>query len=117
MCKTVVQQVAALEDGVHERQTGRGAVPHRHGNGAVQLDDGRRIRPPQHVVEADDFRPVRGGGGGRLGVHGRDCGLNRVRAEASRRERLLHEPDSLGNLMPVPERAVLILEQDHIARQ
>ena len=39
-------------------EAGRRTVAHRDGRGAVQLDDRRRIGAQQHVVEADDLRPV-----------------------------------------------------------
>ena len=115
--ETVVQQIAALEDGVDERQTRRRAVAHRHRDRAVQLDHRGGVRSRQHVVEADDLRPVGRGGGRRLGVHRRDRRLNRVRADPPRRQRPLHEPRALRDLIPVPQRAVLIVEQDQLARR
>ncbi len=50
---------------VDEREARRGAVAHGDGDGAVQLDDRRRVRAQQHVVEPDDLRPV---GRGRVGA-------------------------------------------------
>ena len=67
------------------------AVAHGHGGGAVQLDDRRRVGAQEHVVEADDLRPVGGGGARRLGVHRGDRRLQRVGTEAPRRERPLHQ--------------------------
>ena len=70
----------------------------------------------QHVVEPDDLRPVGRGGGRRLGVHRRDRRLQRVGAEAPRRQRPLDERRALGDLLAVPQRAVLVVEQDELAR-
>ena len=101
VCKTIVQKIAALEDGIDENQTRRRAVTHRHGHRSVQLDDRRRICSPHQVVEADDLRPVGRSGVGRVGVHCRDRGLNRVRPEAT--FVMVHaDPDYTTNL-PIEE--------------
>ena len=43
-----------------------------------------------------------------------DRRLERVRAEPPRRERPFNQCQSLGNLVAVPERTVLVVEQDQI---
>ena len=72
----------------------------------------------QHVVEADDLGPVGRRGVRRLGVHGGDRRLNRVRAEPSRR-RAPARPAAMPSAIcsPVPQRAILIVEQDQLARR
>ena len=55
----VVRELAAREEVLDERQSGGGSVAHRHRGGAVQLDDRRRVRPQQHVVERRRSAPSR----------------------------------------------------------
>ena len=64
--EVVLVEIAAGENRVDDREPRRRTVAHGHRRGAVQLDDRRRIGAQQHVVQADDLRPVRGGGRGAL---------------------------------------------------
>jgi hypothetical protein len=48
-------------------------------------------------------------------MHGCDGRLQRVRPEAPRRKGSLHQRLSFGDLLPVPARAVLIVEQNQFA--
>src|SRR6266540_682204 len=102
------------------------AVAMRDGDRAVQLDYRRRIRTRQHVVEADDLRPIRRDRTGSLGVQRRNRALNRVRPDGPfgsasiaqarpQGKRPFHEPYSLRDLIAVPQRAILIVEQDQVA--
>ena len=83
MCEVIIQEIAALEDSVDEREARRWIVAHGDGHGAVQFDHGRRIGACQHVVQADDLCPVRSRGVGRFSMNGRDRCLQRERAEAA----------------------------------
>ena len=116
MRQVVVLQIAASQDGVDELETGRRAVAHSHRHRAIQLDYRRRVGAQQDVVESDDLAPVRGVGSDRVGVHRRDRRLQRIGAEAPRGKRVLHQSRSFRDLRPVPERAVLVTEQDQLAR-
>src|SRR4051812_26392567 len=51
----VVAEIAAVEDGVHAGEPRGRAVAHRNRDGAVELDDWRRIHPQKRVVQADDL--------------------------------------------------------------
>src|SRR3954468_21675934 len=114
MREAVVAQIAAIEDRVDERQSGRRTVAHRDGDGAIQLDHRRRVRSQQHLIEAGDLRPVGLGGAGRLGVERRDRRLDRIRTRPCR-ERSPHQTHAFGDLIAVPQRAILIFQQDQIA--
>ena len=61
---------------------------------------GEGSRPHQHVVQADDLRPVRGRGVGRLGMHRRDRRLEGVGAEPARRQRPLAPAPCLRRSAP-----------------
>ena len=115
MREVVLVEIAAGEDRIDDRQPRRRTVAHRDRRGAIQLDDRRRIGAQQHVVQADDLRPVRVGGRSRFGMHGGNRRLQRVRTEPAAGQRPLDERAALGNLLAVPARAVLIVEQHQLA--
>ena len=48
-------------------------------------------------------------------MDGGDRRLNRIGTEPLCRERLLDEPRALGDMLAIPERSILIFEQDHLA--
>ena len=49
-------------------------------------------------------------------MHGRDSSLKRVWAEPARQESPLDQGCSFRDLCPIPQRTILILQQDQIAR-
>ena len=109
--ESIVAQFAAVEQRVDQHQPRFRAVAHRHRNRAVQFDDRRGLEPQQHVVQADDLRPVGRLRARRLCVHRGDRSLQCVRPDASRAERALDPRNALANLRAVPARAVLVGEQ------
>ena len=70
----------------------------------------------QDVVEREDLRPVGVLGASRLGVDGGDRRLQLVRADGAGRQRGGDERQPLGDLVRVPERAVLLLERHEPGR-
>ena len=105
-------------EGVDEREAGGGSRGHRDGDGAVQLDDGRRRAPGQDAVQLRDARPVRLLGRPRARVTGRDRALERVRAVGAPerlgpRQRRQPAPDE----QRIPARAVLVEQQDRLSRR
>ena len=58
MCQVIAVEIAAGHDGVDDRKARLRAVAHRNRCRAVQLDDGRRVCAREHVVQADNLRPV-----------------------------------------------------------
>src|SRR5262249_59386914 len=46
----IVRELTAVEDGVDDRDAGRGTIARRDRHGAIQLDDGRRRQPEEDVV-------------------------------------------------------------------
>ena len=79
------------------------------------VDDRRWPGTEEHVVEPDDLGPIRVGRDARLGVHSGDGGLQCIGSEAARLQRLLDKRAALGNLLLVPERTILIVEQHELA--
>src|SRR5208282_18155 len=69
----------------------------------------------QLVVEQRNLAPVRGSHGGTFGVNGRNGGLQSVGTEAARSKSALGERDAFGDLVLVPERPILLLEQDQVS--
>ena len=102
-------------DSVDRVEPGLRALRHRDRDGAVQLDDGRGLRPQQPVVEVADPRPAGVLGAARGRVLDGDRRLQRVRAGRARRRRAARaerppgQRDALGDLLAVPARAVLVL--------
>ena len=57
--QVVVLELAARQDAVDQREARRRTVAHRDGHRAIQLDDRRRVRARQHVVQARRSAPSR----------------------------------------------------------
>src|SRR5271157_5038359 len=71
----------------------------------------RRLNSYQSVVKRNNLPPVGRSDRFRLRMNGRNRSLQCVRAEAAGLEGFLEQCHSLRDLLPVPERAVLILQQ------
>src|SRR5581483_10943396 len=56
MSEVVFVQVAALEDGIDQREARRRAVTHRDRDGAIELDDRRGLHFGEHGIEIHDLR-------------------------------------------------------------
>jgi hypothetical protein len=115
MGEVIVGQIAAGEDGVDEIEAGLWAIAHGDGDGAIELDDRRGFDAREKIVEGDDLVPVCRARAGSVGVNGGDGGLDRVGIEAAGGEGALDEIFSFGNLMAIPERAILIFQEDQIS--
>ena len=87
------------------------SVRHRDRDGAVQRHDRRRLDRAEPSVQERDLLPIRV----RLGVQSRDCSLQLIRARARQRERTLERGLAGGDLLLVPQRAVLVGEQHQAA--
>ena len=114
MGEVVVLQGPAPEEDVDEAEAGLGPVPHGHRHGPVEGHDGRGRRLVQEVVEGEDPRPVRGPWLRRLGMDRRDGGLEGVGPETAGGEGRLHPLPPFRDEIPVPEGAVLVLQQDQL---
>src|SRR5690349_253550 len=55
MSEPIILQVAPIENGVDQGETHGRAIPHRHRNGAVELDDRRRIGPLKDIIKTNDL--------------------------------------------------------------
>ena len=111
----VFRQLASREQFVDDRESLLGAIRHRDRCRSVQFHDRRRPRCHQHIVDADNLPPVRFVRGARLGMNRRDRRLQRIRAEASRAEGSFREATALVDLVAAPQRAVLLLEHQHLS--
>ena len=88
-----------------------GPVELGHGDGPVQLDDRGAGLADQRVVERGDLLPV----AGLLEVQVGDGRLDGVRPGAPAGQRSLQQAPALADLLLVPQRAVLLVEQDDLA--
>ena len=82
--EVVAREFAAGEDRVDEREADFGAIAHGDGGRTIEFHDGRRLDAQKYIIESNNLAPIGRGGGGRLGVHGGDGGLQRVRPESPR---------------------------------
>jgi hypothetical protein len=82
--QVVVRELAAGEDRVDEREADFGAITHGDGSRAIEFHNGRRLDAQKYIIESNNLAPIGSGGDGRLGVHGGDGGLQRVRSEPPR---------------------------------
>ena len=110
----ILRQLAACEQCVDQNQTGGGTVAHRDRRGAIELDHRRWIDTQQHIVKTDDLRPIGRRRVRRFGVDRGDRRLQCVRSDAARRECSLDEGYPFGDLIAVPERPILILEENEL---
>lgn len=79
------------------------------------MNNRRRLNSYQLVVKRNNLPPVGRIGRLRLRMNGRNRGLQCVRAEAAGLQGFLHQSLSLSDLFAVPERAVLIRQQDQLS--
>jgi len=88
-----------------------------HGNGhcAVQFDNRGCLNPKQLVIEHRNLPPVRGCHGGTFGVNGRNSRPQSVGTEAARSKSAPSKRDSFGDLVPIPERPILLLKQNQVS--
>ena len=103
-----------LDRGQRFQPRGR-TLPSRDGNRAVQRHYGRRVDRVKLVVEMDDERPVRGAEIGRRGVGRGDTGLHVILAHPVARGAAVQADQSFRNPCAVPQRAVLVGQQEQVA--
>jgi hypothetical protein len=103
----VVETLDRLDRG----EPGFGAFGHRDRDGTVQLDHGCPLEAEQLAVKGGDLRPV----ALRAGVTGGDRGLKLVGARLTTAQGSLDESRPLGDLICIPARPVLLLEEQEPA--
>ena len=96
---------------VDQLETGFDVPGERDRDRAVQARDGRRIGLDQRVVDRCDRGGIRA-----FRVAGGDRRLELVRPRSPERLRATEDTQALLDLRPVPERAVLVGEEDELAR-
>src|SRR5262245_14406293 len=115
MEQVVTVDLAGGGQRIDERQRRPRTVHHGDRRRAVQGLDGRRLHAVEEVVEPDDLGPVGVFGSRGPTMNGGNRRLQRERTGTAT-QRLLDERQRLGDLLPIPEAAILILEEHEIAR-
>jgi hypothetical protein len=72
-------------------------------------------QPQQHAVQRDDLRPVGILGARRFIMHGRDRGQQLILAHGFLRQRRAGERHAFGDRLPIPARAILLVERNQFA--
>ena len=114
MQQVIAVEVAGSGQRIDEGERRSRAVHHGDRRGAVEGDDGGRLKALQKSVEANDLGPVRILGLRRLTVQGGDRRLERERPGAAA-QGLLDERQRLGDLVVIPAATVLRFENDEVA--
>jgi hypothetical protein len=84
VCEAVLEQIAAVQNRIDQRETCPRPIPHRHRDRTIELDDRRRIRSPEKIVQLDDLVPIRFTRGARVGVNSGNGSLYGIRTEPPR---------------------------------
>src|ERR1700740_3606631 len=100
---------------VDMRQTDLWTIAHGNGYGTIELYNWRRLNLYQPVVKRNDLPPVRRSDRFRLRMNGRNRSLQCVGAEAAGLQGSLQQCHSLRDLLPVPERTILVLQQNQLS--
>jgi hypothetical protein len=115
MQQVVTGELRVFGELVDQPETGLRAVAHRDGCRPVERDDGRRPQREEPVVQRHDLRPVGVVRGVRLGMHGRDRGLDLIRPRRAEGERATEQRQPLLDLRAIPEPPILIGEEHHLS--
>jgi len=113
--EVIIGEFLARQQAIDETKTPLWTFAHGDGNCAVEFHDRRWRNTKQPVVERSDLAPVRGCCRRSLGVNCRNGRLQGVGAETARSKSALGERDAFGDLIPVPQRAILLLQQDQLS--
>ena len=104
-----MQIVVAVElEALHQRERGLDLARFGDGGGPVELHDGRAGETGELAVQGRQLQPVLG----LIDVQGRDGRLHNVGTAAAERQRAIERGPSLRDLVEVPERSVLLAEED-----
>src|SRR5271157_4407229 len=104
-----------LQNRVDMLQTGLWTIAHGNGHGTIQIYNRRRPNSNQLVVKRNNLPPVGRSGRFCLRMNGRNRSLQCVCTEAAGVQGFLEQCHSLRDLLPVPERAVLIFQQNQLS--
>src|SRR5581483_1078197 len=117
MRQVVIRQSAMLQHCLDMGQTHLWTIAHGDSHGAIEKHHRRRLNSHQLVVKRNNLSPVGGGGRFRLGMNGSNRSLQCVRTEAAGFQGSLYQCHSLVDLFAVPERAVLVFQQNQLSRR
>ena len=114
--QVVVGQRAGLLEPVETGEAADEISSHGDGDRSIQRDDRMAAcLALEHAVEGCDLGPVGGIRGQRLGVQGRDGGLDGVGREGAGAQGVVHHRQGFADAVVVPSGAVLVLEPDQLA--
>ena len=108
-------ELLARQQAVDKTKTLLRTFAHGHSHRTVQFDNQRWLKLKQPVVVQLDLAPIRGCRGGTLGVNSRNGRLQSAGAETARSQSAFGERDAFGDLLLVPERPILLLQQDQVS--
>ncbi len=109
MEKMIAIEFSVGRERIDERKRWLRPVYHRNSHGAVQRHDWRGLYLLKKIVEPENLMPIRVFGTCSLTMERRDRSLHRKRA-GSATKGLLNEWKRLGDLLLVPEAAILLFE-------
>src|ERR1035441_9475287 len=115
MRQAIIGQFAMFQYRVDMRQTGLWTIAHGNCHGTIQLYNWRRLNSYQSVVKRNNLPPVGRSDRFRLRMNGPNRSLQCVGAEAAGLQGFLQQCYSLRDLLPVPERAILVLQQNQLS--
>ncbi len=115
MRQVVICQFALFQHRVNMRQTGLWTVAHRNRDSTIQLHNWGRLNSRQVVIKRDNLRPISRRDRFGLRMNGCNRSLQRVAAEAAGVQRYLQQCHTFRDLLAVPERAVLVLQQNQLS--
>ena len=92
-------------------------MDHRGGDRVIQGDDWIVGDAPKETIEPEDLRPIRFFRAFGFVVHGGDRSLQLVRAHGAARQRRREERHPFGDRGLVPERSILLVEGNELARR
>src|ERR1700688_190192 len=119
MRQVIICQFAMFQHRVDMRQTGFWTIAHRDCNGTIELYNRRRLNSYQSVVKRNNLPPVGRSDRFRLRMNGRNRSLQCVGAEVAGLPLVLQgslqQCHSLRDLLPVPERTILALQQNQLS--
>jgi hypothetical protein len=113
--KVIVGEVLARQQVIDKSKSLLWTFAHGNGHCAVQFDSRGWLNPKQLDVEQRNLAPVRGCCGGTLGVNGRNGRLQSGGTKAARSKSAFGERDAFGDLVLVPQRPILLLQQDQVS--
>ena len=114
MQKVIILEIAGCRQDIDERESGLGALDHGDGDGAIQGNDGRRLKAGEDIVEREDLAPIGIFGACGAAMQRGDRGLYGI-GRGSALQRFFDQGQGFGDLCVIPARAILLFQRDQVA--